>query len=628
MILRALLIAHAAWTTTPDTTHYVVLNHGRVAGDMIVVVDGQSTVARYQYVDRGLPTRITASYRFSAQGSLRSAEYRRLGQNSPAGDLVERFDVRGDSVRWTSSRNDGSGAALADPNAFYRPGPEGPFGKAALVRFLLRQPRRSARLWPEGIARLEIAGDTTLSTPTGAAHLRLAMVFAGAATPFGIWIDERDELFADEASWFTTVKRGGESALPALREIEIRYRNAQAEALARRVARPIAGTLVIHNGDVFDSELGVLQPRTSVIVRGDRIVAVGSAESLAMPRDATVIDATGKTVIPGMWDMHGHTHLWDQGSEAPRQLAAGITTVRDLAADVDVAVSHRDRAAKGLLASPRLILAGFIEGPGWRAGPTDAIVNSAEEALQWAARYDSLGYRQVKLYDLVRPDLVSVIVQDAHRRGLRVSGHVPAGLKAPDVIRLGFDEINHLDQLITAFLPDSMLYPPRRRSVAIERGMVDVDGAEMTGLIELIRSNGTVVDPTVNRMYAQFGARVSPAMWDATFGRLLKRLFDANVTLVAGTDAPPAQYLVELELYERAGIPPAKVLQIATIVAARVMNEHAQYGSIAPGKIADLAIVDGRPFEQIADLRKVQVVIRAGRVYDASDLRAAVSQEP
>jgi hypothetical protein len=195
-------------------------------------------------------------------------------------------------------------------------------------------------------------------------------------------------------------------------------------------------------------------------------LAVEPADAIALPSDATTIDATGKTVMPGMWDMHGHTHLRDQGAESPRQLAAGITTVRDMGADVDVAVCHRDRAATGLLASPRLILAGFLEGRGDLAGPSDAIVDSPREALAWIARYDSLRYRQIKLYDLVRPDLVGVIASEARRRGMRVSGHAPRGLRVPDVVRLGFHEITHADHLFTALLPDSMHF---RRDDAVSR---------------------------------------------------------------------------------------------------------------------------------------------------------------
>ena len=115
----------------------------------------------------------------------------------------------------------------------------------------------------------------------------------------------------------------------------------------------------------------------------------------------------------------------------------------------------------------------------------------------------------------------------------------------------------------------------------------------------------------------------------ANYRRLLKRLHDAGVTLVAGTDnVAGLSYHGELEIYERAGIPAARVLQIATIIPARVMREDRDYGSIAPGKVADLVIVNGRPAERITDLRRTERVVRAGRVYAARDLYAAVGVTP
>jgi hypothetical protein len=634
MILFTLLIAHGLWLGTPDTARYVVLNHGRTAGEMTVMRDARSVVVRFHYADRGRPTRFETRYHFTAAGALHSTEIRQLMGHGVAGVVVERFDVIGDSVRW-SARSVGAARAgsapvetAGDRQAFYRPAARTPFDNALLARFLLGTPQRTARLWPEGAARLEVVADTMVDTSAGRTRVRLAMVFADGATPYGVWLDDRDQLFADEVSWFITVRRGAEQALPALRRIEIAYRNAQAEALARRVTKPASGALVIHNGDVFDSELGVIRPRTTVIVRADRIVAVGPADSLALPQDATLIDATGKMVIPGLWDMHVHTQLRHQGSASLRHLAAGITTVRDLASDVDVAVSHRDRAAAGSLASPRLILAGFVEGPGERAGPTDAIVSTADAARTWVARYDSLKYRQIKLYGLIPPNLVTVITGEARKRGLRVSGHVTEGLSPEDVVRRGFHEINHADVFFAALLPDSLRYPPTRRSVAIAQRLVDVDGDPMTRLIEMLRTHRITVDATLNVFRPRSASRASEAAWDATFGRLVKRLHDEDVTLVAGSDGSADRYLTELALYQRAGIPAARVLQIATIVAARVMNEDALYGSIVPGKIADIVIVNGRPLDRIADLEHVETVIRAGRLYEAAELRAVLARRP
>ena len=121
------------------------------------------------------------------------------------------------------------------------------------------------------------------------------------------------------------------------------------------------------------------------------------------------------------------------------------------------------------------------------------------------------------------------------------------------------------------------------------------------------------------------GAPANVAKSDSNYIRLIKRLYDAQVTLVPGTDNfGSMSFDTELELYERAGIPAPAVLQIATIVPARVMKDDGDYGSIAPGKIADLFIVNGKPAEHVRDVRKVEQVIRAGRVYDAAALRDAV----
>ena len=107
--------------------------------------------------------------------------------------------------------------------------------------------------------------------------------------------------------------------------------------------------------------------------------------------------------------------------------------------------------------------------------------------------------------------------------------------------------------------------------------------------------------------------------------RLLKRLYDAGITLVPGTDAfGSTTFDTELELYEKAGIPAAAVLQIATIISARVMKDDADYGSVSVGKVADLFIVNGRPAEHVSDMRKVEQVIRAGRLYEVHELKGLI----
>jgi hypothetical protein len=508
-----------------------------------------------------------------------------------------------------------------------------PWETALLARHLLKQPNRIARVLPQGTARLEIIADTAVRVGRDRQRVRLAMIYAqNNATPIGVWIDERGDFFASDVQWFMAVRPGTESVLPALRKIELTWRNRQAEALALRVNKPVTGPLVIRNGDVFDSERGVVMPKTTVVIRGDRIEAVGPADQVATPAGATVIDATGKSVVPGLWDMHTHFQSSSGTIGTVLQLATGITTIRDLAADTDVGVAIRDQANAGKILSPRTILAGFIEGPGAWAGPSDAIARNEAEARALVAMYDSLGYRQIKLYNLLHPDFIPAISAEAKKRGLRLSGHVPRGISVPAAVNLGFDEINHAAFLFSTFFQDSLYWPTMRAYSAVASAVApnfDVDSPQMTSLIEFLKGKGTVIDGTFNLWMGQGALTGQGNPGAAQYARLLKRLYDAGVPIVAGTDNNTGStFILELELYQYSGIPAPAVLQIATIAAARVMKDDREYGSITPGKVADLIIVNGQPAERVSDLRKLERVIRAGRVYDPQVLRSAVVGTP
>ena len=639
-MLATALVAAGLIAASLDSVSYVVLNHGRPAGAMNVVTAGDTVIIRYHHVDRNRGPRSETRYRI-VNGAVVSGETWNLPlygpEPNPRPRPVDRFEIVGDSVRWRAG--DSARSALRKPESYYRLRSFTPYDQAMLARFLLTRPNQSVTLLPSGTARLEIAGDTTLRLGKVRKHVRLAMIHGRAGSPFAVWLEDNGELFASDMGWFITVRQENATALPALRRIETRYRNGEGDELAKRLAPAPASAIAVVNGDLFDSELGVVLPKRTVIIQGDRITAVGPADSVTVPAGARVVDAAGKTVMPGMWDMHTHLFYNSQAASGPLQLATGLTTVRDLASDLDFAVSHRDRSNAGKLVTPRYILAGFMEGPGRWAGPTEVIVSTEAEALAWIARYDSLGYQQIKLYNLIQQDLVPAIAAETHRRGMRLSGHVPRGLSTAAAVRLGFDEINHAAFLISTFFPDS-LYLPMRAYSAVAQAVapnVNVDGPEMTALIDLLKQKGTVIDGTWNIwLVAEGGSSLAPSVTgepattndsiakksNANYLRLLKRLFDAGVTLVPGTDG--SSYNVELETYARAGIPAANVLQIATIVPARVMKDDKDYGSIAAGKVADLIVVDGKPAEKISDLRKVERVIRAGRLYEAKALRGAV----
>ena len=652
-----------------DSLDYLVWNHGRRAGEMQIVrtvgASGDSVAVRYFHIDRQRGPRIEGFYRMR-DGRPVSGEVRNGGSQDAATDISGKpiplattfFELRGSSVRTWTGRD--TTVTAAPVGAWYRPASTTPFDEAALASWLLRQPQHQGSVVPTAIARAEIAGETSLTVGGRPVKVQLAAITGIDFAPILVWLDESGTLFASNANWFITVRRGAEAALPVLRRLEMEWTERREAAVAAQFAPKSATAIVIRNGDLFDSETGLVRPRTSVVITGDRITAVGPVDSVKVPAGATIIDASGKTIIPGMWDMH--THAFQGSADGMLQLAAGITTVRDMASDLDVATSRRERADKATLLGPRMLLAGIIEGPGKWAGPTGVLVRTEDEARAAVARYDSLGYRQIKLYNLVHPDLVPVIAAEAHARGMRLSGHIPRGMSMQAAVRTGYDEVQHAAFLFSNFFQDSLYYPRMRaysQVASIVAPTFDVDASEVTALIGFLRERGTVYDGTFNIW--QDRSRLLPDGTDAVFGptidwlppilqrdlragtggasetvarsqaaaanyrRMLKRLFDAGVTLVAGTDNDAGlSFHGELEIYERAGIPAMNVLQIATIAPARVMKQDKDYGSVAVGKVADLVIVAGRPAEHITDLRKTELVVRAGRVYRSRELYAGV----
>jgi imidazolonepropionase-like amidohydrolase len=610
-----------------DTITYPVLNHGRPAGEMRVVRDADSVVVTYAHIDRQRGRWLQTRYTMGTNGAVSGGESRPMTREMVVSAANDRYRVVGDSVVF--ARGTAAERRVARGNGFYALGNSTPYDLALQVKHLLAQPGMRAPSLPlTGLARLELAADTTLRGTRGNVRLRLAMVHGVGNTPRAVWVDANGDFAAGAVEWFIALREDLIPAMPAMRAIEVAYRERAAVALAARVKPANEGVVVIRNADVFDSERGVILPQHSIVMENGRITSVAPTRGFREPRGASVIDATGKTVIPGMWDMHSHVFLTTQNDAAFRNLAIGVTTIRDMAADTDIATSLMRRANDGSILAPYTILGGFIEGPLLWSGPSDVLVHTEAQAREWVNRYADLGYKQIKLYNYVHPDIVPTIVAEARKRGLRVSGHIPRGLSVSAAIGLGFDEVNHAAFLFSTHFQDSLYVPTMRAYSGVAQIVApnfDVDGAAMTTLINDLKAHNTVVDGTFNLWLRDSTAAdsVDAKRNNRAYLRLIKRLYDAGVTLVAGTDG--SSFNRELEHYEMAGIPAPQVLQIATLTSARVMGLAATQGKIAAGYTADLVIINGKPHERIEDLRRVELVVRGGKAYTPASLLQAVN---
>jgi len=480
-----------------------------------------------------------------------------------------------------------------------------------------------------------------------------------------VWLDEERRFFASVSSWLSVIEAGFEPAVGELLAAQDRATAARQRRWAETLTQRPQGPLVFRNVRVFDSVSMVTRPDMTVIVEGERITAVGPAGEIAIPgaATATVIDGAGKTLLPGLWDMH--VHLGDD--DGMLNIAAGVTSVRDLANDTDTVLAYQRNQKAGHIIFPRIVLAGFMDGPGPYAGPTRVLVDSEAEARAAIDRYAELGFEQIKVYSSIRPELVPAIAAHAHARGLRVSGHVPAFMRASQAVAAGFDELQHINFLVLEFMFDQVQdtrTPVRFTAVAEHAADLDLDGPEVQAFIALLAERDVVVDPTISIFEGMFLGRpgqmspgyeaVGPRLplqvqrvflrgglpvtaetaprYQASFDVLLRyigMLHRAGVRLVAGTDSLAGFTLHrELENYVRAGIPAPEVLRIATLGSAQVMRRDGELGVIAPGKLADLVLVEGDPAARISDIRNVELTVQGGRVYHADALHRALGIAP
>jgi len=282
-------------------------------------------------------------------------------------------------------------------------------------------------------------------------------------------------------------------------------------------------------------------------------------------------------------------------------------------------------------------------------------------------RFAAHGYVQIKIYSSVKPELVPPIIDEAHKHGLRVSGHVPAFMTAEQAVMAGYDEIQHANFLFLNFWADSVpdtRTPARFTAVAQKAALLDLQSAPVQRFVALLRAHHTVLDPTLNvfdemfvgrkgtvdPVYAAVASRMPPNVQRGFLGgglpvpegmdqryrdsfaameRMVKMLYDDSLTIVAGTDAMAGFALArELELYVEAGIPAPDVLRIATLGAARVMKRDGELGTVAPGKLADLILVDGHPAATISDVRKVSLVMKDGVFYRPAALDSVINVRP
>ncbi len=435
--------------------------------------------------------------------------------------------------------------------------------------------------------------------------------------------------------------------------------------------------LIAHVTVINPGSAEVLANR-SVLITGTKITAVAASEALQPPRDARVIDGHGQYLIPGLWDMHVHSAFGDWfpgGREVilPLFLANGVTGVRDMGGDLPVLFEWRKQIAAGEIPGPRMIVSGpMLDGylpNGKLRFPSSVPITTPETA---AAAVDSLknqGADFIKVQSVISHDAYLAAAAEAHRQNVPIAGHVPDKVRISETIAAGQKSIEHLMGIFEGCSTEEDKFIRGEGNLKLLLSTTDQSrcGAIIHSLAQhevwqcptlAWQRGGTFLDQ-LDWKHQPLDKYV-PAPWrDVTWRRFndemmpdLKRdplslrqeyfkrnlqmvgaMHRAGVPFLAGTDAAPGIYVMpgfslhdELANFVEAGFTPMKSLQTATSNPAKFLNQENDFGTIAPGKAADVVLLTANPMDDIHNTTKISAVIANGRLFDRKTLHALLTQ--
>jgi imidazolonepropionase-like amidohydrolase len=449
-------------------------------------------------------------------------------------------------------------------------------------------------------------------------------------------------------------------------------------------AAATSGRLALTHVTVIDAIGNTARPDQSVVILDGRITAMGPSSRIKLPKDARVIDARGKFLIPGLWDMHVHIAglnadpAWSKQVLLPLLLANGITGVRDMGGDLEVLLAWRRETEGGALLGPHLVACGpFLVGSGKKTAEQVPVAD-ADQARAAVRDLKRRGADFIKVISVPSKEVFFAIADEAKKQNIPFAGHLPFQVSAEEASDAGMRSIEHLLYSAFSLSFSSKQSDLRSRLVAAEQKGDSVaweqiahesdatyDKEKAAKLFQTLKRNRTWVTPTL----ASLDITAHPEEWSvedpelafvppslakqwrdsfqdtamkeraawlarqaANDWRLTGELHQAGIPVLAGSDSldpfvfPGESLHRELAELVRAGLRPSEALQSATAGAAQFLGRESDLGTVEVGKLADLVVLDGSPLENIANTERVNAVVRGGVYLDRAALDRLLSQ--
>ena len=385
--------------------------------------------------------------------------------------------------------------------------------------------------------------------------------------------------------------------------------------------------LVFTHVTVIDATGASAKSDMTVTVSGNHIVALGKTGKVRIPKDAQIVDATGKFIIPGLWDMHAHLSYYGEAA-LPLLVANGVTGVRDVGGELSQIDQWRKEISGGARVGPRIFRSGpFVDGPkkmdAFRASITSVVTTEAE-ARSLARLLKQRGVDFIKVHSRVPRGAYFALADEARKQGLTFAGHLPPGVTAAEASDAGVKSIEHIESL----MEDVMYVDNPERDKRIPEALNELAGAKGAILYKRFVKNGTWVVPTVITKL-----RIGGAVFQRKFNPVINALNQAGVGLLAGTDftfksngmRPGFDLHEELALLVEAGLTPMQALQTATLNPAKFLNLSKTHGTIEKGKVADFVLLESNPLENIRNTQRISSVVVNGRYLPKDMLQKMVA---
>lgn len=645
-LLAAMSLFMLAIPLSAEPVTYRVLVAGEDAGHLIVDRQEDQLAIDFDYKQNGRGPTFTEALSLDERGF--PVNWKIVGTTTFGSPVEEYFQADDNVARWRDASGPGDASYDDDPG-FYINQNGSSYANALLVSALLRDPAGKTEVYPGGEASVVKRWTKTVENEGVAAEVTAYQILGLDTDPRLVFLDKDGKYFGTASPRSAIVPEGFEAIEQQLRLLSEelstdRFVNIQAE-VAHQFDRPVR----IRNVRIFDPQALSLTTLSDVVIYGERIASVQPAGSPVLA-DEVVIDGEGGALVPGMYEMHGHLGQ----DNALLNIAAGVTSVRDMGNQNAVLEDLMGRINTGLIAGPRITRSCFIEGESPFSASSGETVATLEEALDMVRWCGSRDFHQVKLYNSMKPEWAETLVNEAHKLGMRVAGHVPAFSTADAMIAVGFNEITHANQLMLGWVlaPEEDTRTLFRFTAMKRFQNLSLEDNAVQQTLENLVALGVVHDPTI--AIHEYGltaidGEVAPmaraiidhlptneqrSLKQEMFGTeseqeraeyiaafkfimaVLSEIHRRGGLLVPGTDLGGSFfYHRELELFQQLGMSPAEVLKRASWDMAQYLGQSEDLGSIEKGKYADFYLVAGDPTEQLDAIREIRMVASNGVIY-------------